>query len=273
MGFPEWTLWGMGLAGIAATIAIGFAYLMQLPRFMTRYGLGESGSNRQARVATGIGFALSVLAFGFFLAGVPLDMESASSPNTAASQNETPTIENEPEDQISMLASTPDSSDGVVTTESGTITRTTTTGAFAAPPAASSTISATLADAPTQESIVDTPEAPTLTPVEPETPTSTPRPTLSPTPTTTSTPTATPSPTVTATPIEGETAIISTFGSTLWVRRTPGGQPLALVQDGDLVILSTGHAHQGGLLWREVSTVAGETGWVQEEYLSFEDQS
>ncbi len=76
---------------------------------------------------------------------------------------------------------------------------------------------------------------------------------------------------MTPTPIEQETAVISTRGSTLWVRRTPGGQPLALVHDQDIVILFSGHAHQGGILWQEVSTVSGEVGWVQEEFLSPDD--
>jgi hypothetical protein len=73
---------------------------------------------------------------------------------------------------------------------------------------------------------------------------------------------------VTPTPIEGDTAQINTQGSTLWVRRTPSGQPLALASDGDTVILLPGHANQAGIMWQEVSTVNGVTGWVQLEYLS-----
>ncbi|MFQ5436132.1 MAG: hypothetical protein ACE5FD_14765, partial [Anaerolineae bacterium] len=72
---------------------------------------------------------------------------------------------------------------------------------------------------------------------------------------------------VTPTPIEGETAVISTQGSTLWVRRSPGGQELALVHDGDIVLLRSSYANRGGILWREISTVNGDIGWVQEQYL------
>jgi len=59
----------------------------------------------------------------------------------------------------------------------------------------------------------------------------------------------------------------------LWVRRTPGGQPLTLVADRDIVILSSGHAHQGGVLWREVRTVEGVLGWVQEEFLAINEET
>jgi hypothetical protein len=76
----------------------------------------------------------------------------------------------------------------------------------------------------------------------------------------------------TPTPIEAETAVIDTQGSTLWVRRTPGGQQLVIVADQDVVILSTGHAHQGGLLWQEIVTVSGVKGWVQNEFLDYGEE-
>ena len=80
-------------------------------------------------------------------------------------------------------------------------------------------------------------------------------------------PTATPSPTVTPTPIEGKTGLIDTDGSTLWVRRSPGGQQLVLVRDNEVVLIENGRANQGGILWREIRTVNDIVGWVQAEFL------
>ena len=83
------------------------------------------------------------------------------------------------------------------------------------------------------------------------------------------TPTQTPSPTITPTPITGETAVVSSGGSTVWITRSPGGQNLTLVRDGDIVLILSGHANQAGLLWREVTTVNGILGWIQEAYLDY----
>ena len=65
----------------------------------------------------------------------------------------------------------------------------------------------------------------------------------------------------------GQTAEVGTSGSTLWLKRSPGGQNLVLVRDGELVLIRAGRANQGGLLWRQVATVTGEEGWLQEEFL------
>ena len=86
--------------------------------------------------------------------------------------------------------------------------------------------------------------APSATPTASSVPTETATPTPSPSPT------QSPTPTLTPTPITGATATISTNGSTLWVRRTPGGTPLVIVTDGELVILLPGHANQG---WHRVA--------------------
>jgi len=64
--------------------------------------------------------------------------------------------------------------------------------------------------------------------------------------------------------------LIDTGTSTLYVKRTPGGRDIALLQGGDIVVLLPGHANVGGSLWREVSTVDGTTGWVMESYLNRE---
>ncbi len=51
--------------------------------------------------------------------------------------------------------------------------------------------------------------------------------------------------------------MINTGSSTVWIKRTPGGQDHVLVRGGDTVILFPGHANIGGSMWREVSTVEG----------------
>ncbi|KAA3655882.1 MAG: hypothetical protein DWQ04_32675, partial [Chloroflexi bacterium] len=72
MGFPTWTLIGMGVTGFGALIAITLAYVAQLPRFLTRIGLAGARLDLRIRELTGLALAMVLLAFGFFLAGVPL---------------------------------------------------------------------------------------------------------------------------------------------------------------------------------------------------------
>jgi hypothetical protein len=95
--------------------------------------------------------------------------------------------------------------------------------------------------------------------------------TVQPTATPTATPTQTPSPTPSPTPIIGPSALINDNTSTLSIRRTPGGEPLVQVVRGDTVLLLSGHAFYGGALWREVATVSGVAGWVQEQFLDYVD--
>jgi hypothetical protein len=76
---------------------------------------------------------------------------------------------------------------------------------------------------------------------------------------------------LTPTPIEDPVSTINTGGSTLWVRRSPGGANIALVRDGDIVILRSGRANRDGVLWQEIMTVEGVTGWVQTEFLASDD--
>jgi hypothetical protein len=83
----------------------------------------------------------------------------------------------------------------------------------------------------------------------------------------TPTPEATPTPSLTPTPITEDTAVVSTGGSTIWLLRSPGGQNLDLMHDADIVILHSGHANQGGVLWQEISTLSGIRGWLKEEFL------
>ncbi|NJN54201.1 MAG: hypothetical protein HC804_05240 [Anaerolineae bacterium] len=93
--------------------------------------------------------------------------------------------------------------------------------------------------------------------------------TFTPTPTNSPTATATPTPTITPTPIDGETAVLDLGGSVIWLRRSPGGQNLVVLQDQELVILHTGRANRAGIFWREVATGNGTIGWVEEQFLQF----
>jgi len=73
MGFPTWTLWGMGLSAFGALVAIALAFLAQSPRLLTRLKLNGQRIDLRAKSFTGYGLALLLLALGFFVAGVPLD--------------------------------------------------------------------------------------------------------------------------------------------------------------------------------------------------------
>ena len=73
---------------------------------------------------------------------------------------------------------------------------------------------------------------------------------------------------MTPTPIEGETATLNIGTSTLWLRRSPGGQTLVLVRGDETVILLPGHANQAGIIGQQIMTVDGTVGWVQEEFVA-----
>ncbi|MBE2200856.1 MAG: hypothetical protein IAE79_19750, partial [Anaerolinea sp.] len=83
MGFPTWTLWGMGLAGAGALVAILLAYLAQSPGFLARVGLNARRMQLRLRAFVTLALALQLMAFGFFFAGVPLGgQETAVLPPT-----------------------------------------------------------------------------------------------------------------------------------------------------------------------------------------------
>jgi hypothetical protein len=265
MGFPDWTLLGMGLSALGALLALLLALMAQSPRLLGRVGLGGRFAAR-ARAFTGYAFALLLLAMGFFLAGVPLGEapESSSGPVAAASsatpgavdlsQEGSAELETSqaPAQQLSSQPATP------------------VTGAFAGPPSTATTD----ADVPSAEAIgppaaqADTPE-PQLSETSPVLPTPSISPSETPTDTSTPTPTPTmtPSPTITPTPILGETAELDLDGGTVWLRRSPGGPNLLVLNDNELVLLLAGHANQGGVLWRQVSTVDGQEGWLPDALL------
>lgn len=266
----------MGVTGLGALIAIALAYMAQSPRFLARIGLAGARLDLRVREFTGYALAFVLLAFGFFLAGVPL----GTSASDVAGATAVPTGVPE-ETAVAAVATPPPDLDAAVDSETPVATGaprlTPESGAFGGPPPAAAAATAeTDADSTTVPPSADDATAPaeatvTATPIPTTTAaaTTTPLPTGTPT----DTPTVTPTPTLTPTPIVGETAVIQTGGSTLWVRRSPGGQQLTLVRNGDVVILTSGHANRGGILWQEVRTVDGVLGWVQEEFLQDENES
>jgi hypothetical protein len=270
MGFPEWTLWGMGLSAIGALLALTLALIGLSPGFMKKSRLGSLHLDRRVRAFTSFAFALLLLAVGFFFAGVPL---GTSQPTGSVANQITP-IPSDLSD--SALQPEGESTSSIEPTPTILITKTPATpvtGAFVGPPPTEQTQPEATAGDTTSSESADTPETdptePNSTPTQTDTPppTETNVPTRTPTPTVMPTPTVTPEPTLTPTPITGETAVVNTQGSTIWLQRSPGGQELLLVKDQDLVILNRGHANQGGILWQEVTAVNGVVGWIPEEFL------
>ncbi|MBK8987201.1 MAG: hypothetical protein IPM39_14160 [Chloroflexi bacterium] len=262
MGFPIWTLWGMGLSSFGALIAVGLAFAAQSPKFLLRTRLAGYRLDLRARAFTGYGFALMLLALGFFLAGVPIGDGAVG--GTAVTQI-TPTPE---QAEMEIVGGAVEAGGTITATRPTSLTPV--SGAFGGPPPGLTQEEDTV-EAPT-EAITTTAASPvgtalsgpaaTPTPV-PNTPTTTPSPTSTPT----ATPTVTPTPTLTPTPIERATAVIDVGGGTVWLRRSPDGQNMLIMNSGDTVILLNGHANRSGVLWREISTVQGETGWMRAEFL------
>jgi len=268
MGFPIWTLWGMGLSSLGALLAVGLAFAAQSPKFLARTPLAGYRLDLRARAFTGYGFALMLLALGFFLAGVPIGDEITGA--TAVAQTTPAADENGPE-----IVGGAVEGDGTVTATRPT-SLTPVSGAFGGPPPGlteetdaaddpTGVITTTLPTTGTAAAPGPAAPGPTTSPTAvPNTPTTTPSPTSIPT----ATPTTTPTPTLTPTPIDGATAVIDVGGGTVWLRRSPDGQNLLIMNSGDTVILLTGHANRGGILWQEISTVQGDVGWIQAEFLA-----
>ncbi|GMQ78905.1 MAG: hypothetical protein BMS9Abin02_1451 [Anaerolineae bacterium] len=270
MGFPEWTLLGMGLSLLGALVALSLALLGQAPGLLKRTGLVGARLDQNVRAFTSYAFALLLLAVGFFIAGVPLGPGAETS---AVSNNAN--ISAQPAGTSSMIEASPSqpplSSTPIVTSTAATPI----TGAFGGPPsggiektptgadlATAATLSGTVTDT---DATISSELIPTNTQLPP---TPLPEPATT-TPTSSPSPTRTPSPTITPTPIVSQTAKIDTAGSTIWLVRSPGGRNLVTITDGEVVIILPRHANQGGILWREVSTGSGIVGWVQEEFLNY----
>ena len=247
----------MALSALGALLFTGLALAGQSPKFLARTGLHGSRLDLRVRMFTGYGFACILLGFGFFLAGVPLDGSQFAEGETAVAQ----------------LTLTPDETEvavigGALTTATPTVVNsqisqdddgTPNSGAFVRLPAEEETPDG---ESEAGEEVGDGTAVATPTPIT-ETPTQTSTPTQTPT----ATPTVTPTPTLTPTPIEGETAVVNLGGGTIWLRSTPDGQNILIINSGDIVILRESYANRASRMWREVSTVNGDTGWLPVEFL------
>ncbi len=270
----------MGVTAVLALLMTILAYLAQSPRALLRLGLAGQRLDLRVKLFTGYALASLILMLGFFLAGVPIDdgVETAvSTPATeiadrAATSNNTGAMGDLP--PTAVISENTQNNDAVANNESST--QTPSSGAFGGPPPSSSDEAIVTEEIPpsaTPELVGPSPtpggdggETAVPTPATSGEATTT-TPTPSPTATNTPLPTATPTPTITPTHIEGITGTINTNGSTLWVRRSPGGQQLVIVQDNEIVLVKNGRANQGGILWREIRTVNGIQGWIQTEFL------
>ncbi len=263
MGFPTWTLIGMGVCGFGALLAVTFSYLAQSPLSLKRIGLAGYRLDLRVREFTGVALALLLLAFGFFLAGVPLGGENATAVSNAVVTATPEQVSDFVEE--TAVSSTVDLSENGTSVSGTPTSASSASGAFGGPPPSDSETETPVADdlADADQEIEVATGTKTPIPNNTSSPTATPLPTGTPT----AIPTITPFPTLTPTPIDGETAVVNTGGSTLWVRRSPGGQTLTLLRDGDIVILSARHGNQGGIAWREIRTVNNILGWIQEEFL------
>ena len=268
----------MAFSVLAALLALLVAFVGQSPRLMRRLGLDVYRLDLRVRAMTGYAFAFLLLTAGFFLAGVPLDAEPArdSGETEASSEGASSPVTVEGSSPVQLM--TPVLTETVSTTVVPEPTvATPASGAFFG--FSSSTITRTVEgtavvpniSSPTIEGEVSATGTPTrvLSPTPTFTQTPSPTPTASSTPTSTPTPTASPTPTITPTPIDAPTATVDSNGSSIWVLRSPGGQQLTIVEDGATLILLSRHANQGGVLWREIMTVEGLAGWIQERYLSY----
>ena len=259
-GFPMWTQWGLGLSALGALLATILAYIAQSPQFYARPLFKQLRLGSRARSFSGYALALMVLAGGFFLAGVPIGPPTTSDATAVAVM--TP---------FSDLGASTVVEEGTAVPTTTATTRTSQSGAFAGPPPTVEGDEAVTAVSPADNVEPEIPSPTATTAPLPAGAIITATPRIVPTGTPTPLPTDTPTPTVTPTPIEGETATLNIGTSTLWMRRTPGGQTLVLVRGDETIILLPGHANQAGILWQQIMTVDGTVGWVQEEFVAKEE--
>jgi len=234
----------MGIAGLSALLFNTLALMGQSGRSL----LFGQRLDARVRSLTGYGLAATLLAFGFFMAGVPLGNDAVSEMDNSATLNAGSSAQ-----VIVVTATYTPTTVGAIAEAAATDppSGTPQTGAFVPLPTSTSAA----ADAATSAPSADT-EDTAITP-KPATATPTPTPV----------PTETPFPTMTPTPIDGETAVVITQSGLTWVYLAPGGQQAEQVFDGDVVILRGGHANRDGRLWQEVMLVNGRLGWIPEEFL------
>ena len=274
MDFPQWSLWGMGGASLLALLLLGLTLIILSPRTANQLGLDATNTHRRVQSLVGYAFAMLLVAFGFFIAGVPIGEQNETGEQGLVTAT-MPASTDEVTHGVGMPAETIPIIPSATLGESAS-------GAFSEPLSRPATATPTLQsdetvmpdDVNVQPPTGTTSPSPTVAGTLPPTSTQTPSPTAnsSPTPTPSSTPTISPTPTLTATPIAGKTATIDTNGSTLWIRRTPGGSPIKLINHGDTVIVLERRANQAGFLWQEIQTIEDAvSGWVRQEYLILDE--
>ncbi|HIP73742.1 MAG TPA: SH3 domain-containing protein [Anaerolineae bacterium] len=260
----------MGLSVLGAIFFTLLAYIAQSPRTLVWLGLVGYHLELRVKVFTGYALACLLLLLGFFLAGVPLGPVA----ETAVATPTTIADINQPAGTILPITAEADSTHEPTSQIEGT--RTPSSGAFGGPPPGAQaeetpeTTEETPASAALSTSVTDPAEPASATPTPNNEFTPTPV-TATPTPTVTPSPTATPTPTITPTPIDGDTAVIDIGSGTIWVYRSPGGQQLVVVEHGDTVIVENGRANRDGRIWQKIRTVKGITGWVEEQFLVYEE--
>lgn len=270
----------MGVAGVGATIFTLLTYIALSPDLLVRLRLNNTGLQSRIRDLVGYNLACLFLAVGFFMAGVPLEQDDGGAETavlviTATPEPTTPTIPPTitPTQALDDLLELSDT-----ISDSGTVESVTSSdsGAFGAPLQSDEDEGDSEAQPDAEQAPESTPVATDAATADPAEPTNTPAPTTTPTTTPTPLPTETATPTPTATPVPtqtrvppvGETAVIQTGdGSTLFVRRTPGGDTLTIISDGSTVVLAEGVANWEGTVWREIRTLDGVLGWVQDEFV------
>jgi hypothetical protein len=269
MGFPDWTLWGMGISAIAALIALALSLLGQSPQFLRRSGLGGARLDMRVRTFTGFAFAFLLLAFGFFVAGVPIGDQPTGTTSTQVSNTAITDLPAPAPVSMESVEATSNNPQGAASATRATPV----TGSFDGPPLSSADAQQRQTD---EAAEITTPveqsgSAPQESATSPASATSAFTPSPGATSTPPPTPTLTPTPSLTPTPVLGETTVVESQGSTVWLRRSPGGQNLVLVHDGDLVFVLNGHANKGGIFWSEIRTLEGVVGWLQEDLLLLDE--
>ena len=241
----------MGISAGIALLILGYSlYFQASSRRLIHLNTLRYETN--VRMTTTYAMAALLIAVGFFLAGVPIG-----------------TIETGKEGEIVAKASSIPTQSAELATEIVTPTKTPKpklpTAEPLLPTESAGTFPTTSPLTPTATAETEETAEPTLRPTLTTTPTLT----ATPIPSVTPTPTPTPLPTLEPTPIEQAIAIVNTGGSTLWIRRTPGGTNILLLQNQDTVIVKEGNASHEGRVWKEVMSVDGVIGWVPKEYLEF----
>lgn len=248
----------MGLCALGAIVFIALAYLGQSPQFIRRNRTVGPRLAPRARSFTGYALALLLMGMGFFMAGVPLDGQSAAL-ETAATDGVT-TAPSPPPSTLEVAESMEDpAATPTLTVPLRPTSTTPESGSFARPNTDSDEEGAAAEDEPSSSvSSAGVSVDPTATSPPTATPTVTPSPTV------------TPTPTFTPTPIFDDTVAIDIGAGTIWLRTSPfrESSEVVMLNHEDLVIPTGRRANQAGFRWAEVAALDGQVGWILEEFLA-----